>query len=122
LTNLRRKYDEVVSFSVNLTAERDILSNTLEHTKRDFNREMAARSALENKMGGGSGVGGSKGGRSMTGLLIQLFVVGVACFYSGIKMGRAGAIASLPPPPATVVIPPTPPVIPDVPPQTLETE
>jgi hypothetical protein len=30
LSNLRRKYDELVSFLVNLTAERDILSNTLE--------------------------------------------------------------------------------------------
>lgn len=44
---LRRKYDELVAFSVNLTAERDILNNTLEQTKRDLNREMASRSALE---------------------------------------------------------------------------
>jgi MSP (Major sperm protein) domain len=122
LTNLRRKYDELVSFSVNLTAERDILSNTLEQTKRDFNREMAARSALENKLGVGGSSGASKGGRSMTGLLIQLFVVGVACFYSGIKMGRSGAVASLPL--AAVVVPP--PVIPepvvDVPPPIEATE
>jgi len=109
LTNLRRKYDELVSFSVNLTAERDILSNTLEQTKRDFNREMAARSALENKLGAGGSSGGSKGGRSMTGLLIQLFVVGVACFYSGVKMGRSGAVASLPL--SNVIV--QPPVIPE---------
>lgn len=47
VTSLRRKYDELVAFSVNLTAERDILNNTLEQTKRDLNREMAARAALE---------------------------------------------------------------------------
>ena len=47
VASLRRKYDELVAFSVNLTAERDILNNTLEQTKRDLNREMATRSALE---------------------------------------------------------------------------
>lgn len=36
LTSLRSKYDELVSFSVNLTAERDMLNNTLEQTKRDL--------------------------------------------------------------------------------------
>jgi hypothetical protein len=36
LTKLRGKYDELVSFSVNLTAERDILNNTLEQTKREL--------------------------------------------------------------------------------------
>lgn len=40
-TNVRKKYDELVAFSVNLTAERDMLSNTLEQTKRDLNREIA---------------------------------------------------------------------------------
>mmetsp|Transcript_16634 Transcript_16634/g.48244 ORF Transcript_16634/g.48244 Transcript_16634/m.48244 type:complete len:322 (-) Transcript_16634:112-1077(-) len=96
LTNLRRKYDELVSFSVNLTAERDILSNTLEQTKRDFNREMAARSALENKQGGGGSKAGGAGGRSMVGLLMQLLIVGIACFLSGVKMGSSGAANNLP--------------------------
>ena len=41
ISSLRRKYDELVTFSVNLTAERDILNNTLEQTKRDLNREVA---------------------------------------------------------------------------------
>uniref|UniRef100_A0A7S2RAX6 MSP domain-containing protein n=1 Tax=Eucampia antarctica TaxID=49252 RepID=A0A7S2RAX6_9STRA len=49
VSSLRRKYDELVSFSVNLTAERDILNNTLEQTKRDLNRETMAKAALENK-------------------------------------------------------------------------
>merc|ERR1711933_418242 len=55
VTNLRKKYDELVAFSVNLTAERDILNNTLEQTKRELNRELAQRSAIENKGAGGVG-------------------------------------------------------------------
>jgi len=51
LQNLRRKYDELVAFSVNLTAERDVLNNTLEQTKRDLNRELAQK---ENKGPGGN--------------------------------------------------------------------
>jgi hypothetical protein len=37
---LRIKYEELVSFSVNLTAERDMLNNSLEQTKRDYQREI----------------------------------------------------------------------------------
>ncbi len=96
LTNLRRKYDELVSFSVNLTAERDILSNTLEQTKRDYNREMAGRSALENKQGRGGSGGAAAGGRSWTNSLIQLFIVAIVCFLSGMKMGSKGAAPTLP--------------------------
>merc|ERR1712113_250903 len=101
LSNLRRKYDELVSFSVNLTAERDILSNTLEQTKRDYNREMAARSALENKQGGGSssqgGVSGKgSGGGSMMSSMMQLLVVGLACFLSGARIGASGNAPHLP--------------------------
>lgn len=101
LSNLRRKYDELVSFSVNLTAERDILSNTLEQTKRDYNREMAARSALENKQGSGSssGSGGSgkgSGGGGMMSSLMQLLVVGLACFLSGARIGASGNAPHLP--------------------------
>lgn len=101
LSNLRRKYDELVSFSVNLTAERDILSNTLEQTKRDYNREMMARSALENKQGSGSssrgGVSGKGGkGGSMMSSLVQLLVVGLACFLSGARIGASGSAPHLP--------------------------
>lgn len=97
LSGLRRKYDELVSFSVNLTAERDILSNTLEQTKRDYNREMAARSALENKQGGGSARGGSgKGGKSGGASLFQLIFVGLACFLAGAKIGATGNAPYLP--------------------------
>jgi hypothetical protein len=96
LTNLRRKYDELVSFSVNLTAERDILSNTLEQTKRDFNREMAARSALENKQGGSSSGGGVVGGKSFQGMFMQLLVVALACLLAGVRMGSSGSAQYVP--------------------------
>lgn len=101
LSTLRRKYDELVSFSVNLTAERDILSNTLEQTKRDYNREMAARSALENKQGGGSFSKGGlsrkgSGGGSMMSSMMQLLVVGLACFLSGARIGASGNAPHLP--------------------------
>mmetsp|Transcript_15293 Transcript_15293/g.35252 ORF Transcript_15293/g.35252 Transcript_15293/m.35252 type:complete len:325 (+) Transcript_15293:150-1124(+) len=99
LSNLRRKYDELVSFSVNLTAERDILSNTLEQTKRDYNREMAARSALENKQGGrssGSSQGKGNGNGGMMSSLMQLIVIGLACFLSGARIGASGNAPHLP--------------------------
>jgi len=100
LSHLRRKYDELVSFSVNLTAERDILSNTLEQTKRDYNREIAARSALENKQGGRLSSGGStgtgNGNSSMMSSLMQLLVVGLACFLSGARIGASGNAPHLP--------------------------
>lgn len=83
ITSLRRKYDELVSFSVNLTAERDILNNTLEQTKRDLNREMAARSALENDLGNVKE--NVKGGLTSSGLVLIMLSV---CFFSillGIK-------------------------------------
>lgn len=98
LSNLRRKYDELVSFSVNLTAERDILSNSLEQTKRDLNREMANRSALENKQGGASSRGGAGGSgkKTSTGSLMQLMVVGLAFFLAGVSIGNSGNAQHLP--------------------------
>lgn len=52
ISSLRRKYDELVTFSVNLTAERDILNNTLEQTKRDLNREISNRGKSVASSGG----------------------------------------------------------------------
>jgi hypothetical protein len=43
LTSLRKKYDELIAFSVNLTAERDMISNTLEVSKRDLQRAIAGK-------------------------------------------------------------------------------
>lgn len=85
LSNLRRKYDELVSFSVNLTAERDILSNTLEQTKRDYNREMSSRPA-ESKSSSAPA-----GGKSLQSTLMQLLVVAFACFVAGLRMGKGGS-------------------------------
>ena len=98
ITSLRRKYDELVSFSVNLTAERDILNNTLEQTKRDLNREMAARAALENAGAGGGGRGGKlaagggkKGGFSM----MVVLIIALAAALGGIKLANSGAASFL---------------------------
>lgn len=83
VSSLRRKYDELVSFSVNLTAERDILNNTLEQTKRDLNREIAARGSTPRvAVGGSSGAG--KGFSVMS--LLQLLIVAVLCFLAGVKL------------------------------------
>lgn len=84
--NLRRKYDELVAFSVNLTAERDILNNTLEQTKRDLSREMTARSALENN-GGKERVLGANRGKGFSLSLIQALVLALACYVGGLKTG-----------------------------------
>ena len=106
LTNLRRKYDELVTFSVNLTAERDILSNTLEQTKRDLNREMQARQTLQNR-GGGGGLGmksgggsaaaaGSGGSGSSFGATMKLIIVSGLLFVAGVKIGDSGYAPHLP--------------------------
>jgi hypothetical protein len=97
ITTLRRKYDELVAFSVNLTAERDILNNTLEQTKRDLNREMAARASLESSGGGG----GVRGGRkpSMIKSMFPLLIVAIAGFLAGVKMTtnhQVGFLESIP--------------------------
>ena len=60
VTTLRRKYDELVAFSVNLTAERDILNNTLEQTKRDLNREVNRNASTDNRGAGGTALAGPK--------------------------------------------------------------
>ena len=113
---LRKKYDELVQFSVNLTAERDFLNNSLEQAKRDLNREMAARMSAEDsavrggaageglrqrKGGGGSGgAAGSAGGAEEGGLLkgnmtvgkkgftfFQLLIIAIVMFLAGKYIG-----------------------------------
>ena len=46
--NIRRKYDELIAFSVNLTAERDLISNTLEVTKRDY-KQLQSQSSQQQR-------------------------------------------------------------------------
>jgi len=86
VSSLRRKYDELVSFSVNLTAERDILNNTLEQTKRDLNREVAARGSTDRMLSPSPGSSGSKG--SFMSKLIQLLIFGLLGFLAGIKFSN----------------------------------
>jgi hypothetical protein len=88
VSSLRRKYDELVSFSVNLTAERDILNNTLEQTKRDLNREIASRGTADRSAPGAPSSSGSKG--SLVGTIIQMLVVAIAAFLAGIKFAVGG--------------------------------
>jgi hypothetical protein len=90
LTGLRRKYDELVAFSVNLTAERDMLSNTLEQTKRDLNRAVAARAnagaanaAASNKAASGRAAA-SRGGSTMRTVFWLIWTV--ACLGLGLWM------------------------------------
>lgn len=86
VTSLRRKYDELVAFSVNLTAERDIINNTLEQTKRDLSREMMARNSLENN--GGKEMKLKRqlnGGKGFSLSLVQVLVLAIACFVAGLK-------------------------------------
>lgn len=102
VASLRRKYDELVAFSVNLTAERDILNNTLEQTRRDLNREIASRQALEKqgiKSGarGASGSQESKGGGGMS--MNTVIIVGILSFFLAVRAtntGSAGFLQSLP--------------------------
>jgi hypothetical protein len=105
ISSLRKKYDELVSFSVNLTAERDILNNTLEQTKRELNKEAANRSALENRGAGSGGKGnlGSTSGAAGKGSLIKtiltMLIIGAAAFTAGVreaKLGRMDFIEGIP--------------------------
>ena len=96
VTSLRRKYDELVAFSVNLTAERDILNNTLEQTKRDLNREMATRMALEKQGLKASRMQDTKsnksgGGSSTKTLLIAVFV----SFLLAVRATNSGSLVML---------------------------
>ena len=99
LEQMKKKYDELVAFSVNLTAERDVLNNTLEQTKRDLNRYMAKAAAKDNS-GGTAGersvgsTGGSSGFSFFTVLTIA-FIFWVAGCYSQAQ-GKASFLQSIP--------------------------
>jgi vesicle-associated membrane protein-associated protein A len=98
VASLRRKYDELVSFSVNLTAERDILSNTLEQTKRDLNREIAARGNPPKPAPKSTSLStGSNTNASLLGTMIQFMIVALAAFLAGVKFaaGRNEVDSSL---------------------------
>ena len=88
-SRLRSKYDELLTFSVSLTAERDILSNTLEQTKRDYNREISSRGVSDK-----SSASIKKSSGSLQSTMMQLLVVAIACFIAGLRMGKAGEEAA----------------------------
>jgi len=83
-SRLRGKYDELLTFSVSLTAERDILSNTLEQTKRDYNREISSRGSTSQTTSSTANKG------SLQSTMMQLLVVAIACFIAGLRMGKSG--------------------------------
>jgi hypothetical protein len=91
VTGLRRKYDELVAFSVNLTAERDILNNTLEQTKRDLNREVNRTAAADNKGGVGSASGMSGGqAKSAGNSWLVLLIMALVALLAGVKLEQGG--------------------------------
>jgi vesicle-associated membrane protein-associated protein A len=94
LGGLRRKYDELVSFSVNLTAERDMLNNTLEQTKRELNRELSKTVATDNARGR-SAPAGASGSTSGSSLLV-LLIVAVLTLLTGIKLEQMGMVSNIP--------------------------
>jgi len=98
VTSLRRKYDELVAFSVNLTSERDTLNNALEQTKRDLNRELVARKEDE-KQGASSstqGRGGATAQAQPAGFTItQILVIAFACYLAGIRGANNGSVGLL---------------------------
>lgn len=95
VASLRRKYDELVAFSVNLTAERDILNNTLEQTKRDLNREMATRTALE-KQGLKVSRSHDKPNKSGGGVTMRSLLLAVVfSFLLAVKATNSGSIVVL---------------------------
>jgi len=93
ISSLRRKYDELVSFSVNLTAERDILNNTLEQTKRELNREMGARASLENRTGDVAGGGSAVKSEKSSGLAPFTFLfISLLFFFIGVKATSSNTV------------------------------
>jgi hypothetical protein len=92
ISTLRRKYDELVTFSVNLTAERDILNNTLEQTKRDLNREIAKRKDIVAAGGkGGKGDVSVKTSGGGMGLVSFLFFA-IVIFLVAVKLSMMGKV------------------------------
>ncbi|GKZ00918.1 hypothetical protein MPSEU_001043300 [Mayamaea pseudoterrestris] len=92
LQNLRRKYDELVAFSVNLTAERDLINNALEQTKREYDREVKKSAAQRNSFslaGNHGGVGATAAAGYSTFMLcfigFLMLVLG-ARYSNGLKM------------------------------------
>ena len=88
---LRRKYDELVAFSVNLTAERDMLNNTLEQTKRDLNRELTKGTSSDTSRRQAP-LTANDAGISF----LFVFFVGLVMMIIGVKLEQNNLVALLP--------------------------
>lgn len=84
IQSLRRKYDELVAFSVNLTAERDMLNNSLEQTKRDLQgeRRIPKTTTAPPKKAGTSNV--------------NLVLVALLCVLIGAKLQQLNLLSHVP--------------------------
>jgi vesicle-associated membrane protein-associated protein A len=89
LKNLRSKHDELVAFSVNLTAERDLLNNALEQTKRELNHEQKKVAAQKNSNAMSRVVANNTDGA--TGIsTLMLSLIALAMFVIGVRMEAGG--------------------------------
>mmetsp|Transcript_29438 Transcript_29438/g.61921 ORF Transcript_29438/g.61921 Transcript_29438/m.61921 type:complete len:349 (-) Transcript_29438:334-1380(-) len=93
--SLRRKYEELVAFSVNLTAERDILNNTLEQTKRDLHREVATRKSLEKQGFQGGSRGAEKANKGGGGAMSTMVLAVIIVFFVAVRATNSGALGVL---------------------------
>ncbi|CAM9575059.1 unnamed protein product [Phaeothamnion confervicola] len=103
LQKLRRKYEDLVAYTANLTEGRNVLNRELEDKKKALQREMAQRIALESKdlqrrsgMSGGAGRGAKStptpartGGFSFLFLLVSV----ILCFIAGRWYGAGQKLA-----------------------------
>jgi len=86
VTRLRKKYDELIQFSVNLTAERDILNNSLEQTRRELQMTKMRSNSGSASAGTDSATRSAKGFKLWT-----LVLVGIIMFALGRNLPMGGA-------------------------------
>lgn len=94
IVSLRRKYDELVTFTVNLTAERDMLNNALEQTKRELDSERNG-GVLRGGRAAASGTHG-KSAASASSMMSYLLFVLLAGLLAGAKLQSMGLMEKVP--------------------------
>lgn len=88
VASLQSKYNDLIAFSVQLTAERDILNNTLEQAKRDLNRERPTRT--------GSRLLDTKSNKSGGEVSLKTLVIAVVLtFLLAVRATNSGSISML---------------------------
>ncbi|CAM9636698.1 unnamed protein product [Chrysoparadoxa australica] len=97
---LRKKYDDLVAFTVNLTAEKDLLQRNLDQTKEDLGRETNLRKQVEKTMMDSAGRNkgaGMTGVKSSTGsfTLIQVLLLAACFFCLGRYVSGNGAASAI---------------------------